>query len=194
MRRSDEVALIVLSIAMVVGGLYLLSIVSPWLWAITIWDWAITMLWAITTKIWSITIWVLSVTIWILIVVGGFALTILGGFLLWKHLAPPGRPVRRMILILVGLFILSVVVFVGIGPQPGRVQDEAMRAGVPASFFEAAADHYFDGMDPGVKLSEAEITGRNVWLVWTGGNDRFWDTIIRNSFGTFDLLKTISSA
>jgi hypothetical protein len=69
-----------------------------------------------------------------------------------------------------------------------------MRAGVPASYFEAAADHYFDGMDPGVKLSEAEITGRNVLLVWTVGNDRFWDTIIGNSFGTFDLLKTISSA
>ena len=101
---------------------------------------------------------------------------------------------RRTILILVGLLVLGVVVFVGIGPQPGHVQDEAMRAGVPASSFEAAADHYFDGMDPGVKLSEAEIKGRNMWLVWTGGNDRFWDTIIKNSFGTFDLLKTISSA
>ena len=69
-----------------------------------------------------------------------------------------------------------------------------MRAGVPASSFEAAADNYFDGMDPDVKLTEPEIKGRNVWLVWTGGNDRFWDTIIKDSFGTFDLLKTISSA
>src|SRR5262249_46798669 len=149
---------------MVVGGLYLLTIESAWLWAIT-------MLWAITIKILSITIWVLSVTIWILVVVGGFALTIFGGFLLWKHLAPPGRPMRRTILILVGLLVLGVVAFVGLGPQPGHVQDEAMRAGVPASSFEAAADHYFDGMDPGVKLSEAESKGRNMWLVWTGGND-----------------------
>jgi hypothetical protein len=162
-RRNDKVALFVLSIAMVVGGLYLLSIESAW------------------------------VTIRILAAVAGVALTI-GGFLLWKHLAPPGRPMRRTILILVGLLVLGVVAFVRLGPQPGHVQDEAMRAGVPASSFEAAADRYFDGMDPGVKLSEAEIKGRNMWLVWTGGNDRFWDTIIKDSFGTFDLLKTISSA
>ena len=193
MRRNDRVALIALSIAMVVGGLYLLSLVSAWFWAITLWQWAITVLWAIPGNVWSLIVWVLSAAFWILAVVG-LALTIFGGFLLWKHAAPPGRPVRRTILILVGLLILGVVVFAGIGPQTGHVQDEAMRAGVPASFFEAAADHYFDGMDPGVKLSEAEIQGRNVWLVWTGGNDRFWDTIIGNSFGTFDLLKTISSA
>ena len=168
---------------MVVGGVYLLSIQSEWFWA--------TIPWAITNKILSITIWVLWVTIWILLVVGGAALTIFGGFLLWKHFAPPDRPMRRTILILVGLLVLGVV---GLGPQPGHVQDEAMQAGVPASSFEAAADHYFEGMDPGVKLSEAENKGRNMWLVWTGGNDRFWDTIIKHSFGTFDLLKTISSA
>lgn len=183
MRPNDRVALFVLSIAMVVGGVYLLSIQSEWFWA--------TIPWAITNKILSITIWVLWVTIWILLVVGGAALTIFGGFLLWKHFAPPDRPMRRTILILVGLLVLGVV---GLGPQPGHVQDEAMQAGVPASSFEAAADHYFEGMDPGVKLSEAENKGRNMWLVWTGGNDRFWDTIIKHSFGTFDLLKTISSA
>src|SRR5207253_9479310 len=33
----------------------------------------------------------------------------------------------------------------------------------------------------------------NMWLVWTGGNDRFWDTITVNSFGGFDLLKIVSS-
>ena len=183
MRPNDRVALFVLSIAMVVGGVYLLSIQSEWFWA--------TIPWAITNKILSITIWVLWVTIWILLAVGGAALTIFGGFLLWKHFAPPDRPMRRTILILVGLLVLGVV---GLGPQPGHVQDEAMQAGVPASSFEAAADHYFEGMDPGVKLSEAENKGRNMWLVWTGGDDRFWDTIIKHSFGTFDLLKTISSA
>ena len=47
MRRNDKVALIVLSIAMVVGGLYLLSVVSAWFWAITLSQWAITVLWAI---------------------------------------------------------------------------------------------------------------------------------------------------
>jgi hypothetical protein len=34
------------------------------------------------------------------------------------------------------------------------------------------------------------VMGRNMWLVWTGGNDRFWDTISATSFGTLDFLKT----
>ena len=192
MRRNDRVALIVLSIAMVVVGLYLLSVVSAWFWAITLWQWAIAVFSAIPGKIYSIIVWILSAAFWVLAVIG-LALTIGGAFLLWKLAAPPDRPGRRTILILVGLLVLGVVFLFGSSPKPGHVQDEAMRAGVPASAFEAAGDNYFDGMDPGVKLSEAEIKGRNVWLVWTGGNDRFWDTIIKDSFGTFDLLKTISS-
>ena len=32
-----------------------------------------------------------------------------------------------------------------------------------------------------------------MWMVWTGGNDRLWDRLTRDSIGTFDLLKTISS-
>jgi len=189
-RSNDKVVLIILSLAMVVGGLYLLSITSAWLWAIALVQWVIGILCAIAIKIWSIILW----TVWILVVLVGVALTILGAVILWKLLASPGRPVRRTFLILAALLVLGAVVLAAIGPHPGHVQDEAMRAGVPASAFEAAADRYFDGMDPGVTLSEREIKGRNMWLVWTGGNDRFWDTTVKESFGTFDLLKTISSA
>ena len=32
-----------------------------------------------------------------------------------------------------------------------------------------------------------------MWLVWTGGNDRFWDMISVNSVGNLDFLKTVSS-
>ena len=32
-----------------------------------------------------------------------------------------------------------------------------------------------------------------MWIVWTGGNDRFWDLMTNTTFGAFDLLKTISS-
>src|SRR6187455_725771 len=189
-RSNDKVVLIILSIAMVVGGLYLLSITSAWLWAIALVQWVIGILCAIAIKIWSIILW----TVWILVVLVGVALTILGAVILWKLLASPGRPVRRTFLILAALLVLGAVVLAAIGPHPGHVQDEAMRAGVPASAFEAAADRYFDGMDPGVTLSEREIKGRNMWLVWTGGNDRFWDTTVKESFGTFDLLKTISAS
>ena len=91
MRRNDKVVLIILSIAMVVGGLYLLSILSAWLWAIAILHWAVALLCAIAIKIWSIVVW----TIWFLAVIAAAALAVFGAFLLWKHLGPPDRPVRE---------------------------------------------------------------------------------------------------
>jgi hypothetical protein len=85
------------------------------------------------------------------------------------------------------------------GPEPGTVKDEAMRAGrVPADFVRPTKD-YFRDMDyyPGYgrphAFTQAEIEGRNTWLVWTGGNDRLWDRLSVDSLGSFDLLKTISS-
>ena len=39
-------------------------------------------------------------------------------------------------------------------------------------------------------LTREQIQGRNMWMVWTGGNDRLWDELFRRSFGTIDLLKT----
>ena len=38
-----------------------------------------------------------------------------------------------------------------------------------------------------------EVQGRNMWLVWTGGNDRFWDKVTKDSLATFDLLKIVTS-
>ena len=77
--------------------------------------------------------------------------------------------------------------------QAGAVQDEAMRAGRTGASFPHAAEDYFHDMDGGVALSEQEIKGRNMWLVWSGGNDRFWDAMTTYTFGAFDLLKVISS-
>ena len=48
-------------------------------------------------------------------------------------------------------------------------------------------------MDGGLPLSVDEVKGRNTWIVWTGGDDRFWDTISVSSFGNFDLLKILSA-
>src|ERR1700693_3168432 len=99
---------------------------------------------------------------------------------------------RRTWVVLLGFLILGVTAVMLLrnsGPRPGQVQDEAMRAGRTAGSLGAAADKYFDGMDNGIELNEAETKGRNMWLVWTGGNDRFWDEAIKHAFGTFDLLK-----
>jgi hypothetical protein len=62
------------------------------------------------------------------------------------------------------------------GPQPGAVLDEAKQAGRDGASFKHSADDYFHDMDGAVKLDPAEIAGRNMWLVWSGGNDRFWAT------------------
>src|SRR5580704_6474967 len=64
----------------------------------------------------------------------------------------------------------------GVPPlQVGQVLDEARSAGRSAQSFSAAGEDYFRDMDGGIALSPEEIKGRNTWLVWTGGNDRFWD-------------------
>ena len=100
----------------------------------------------------------------------------------------------------------------------GKVQDEATEAGYDRTHFAAAADPYFAAMDKGALLPRADggfapevlalaattgldpetvrrhaIRGQNTWLVWSGGNDRFWDFITTRTAGAFDLLKVVSS-
>jgi hypothetical protein len=78
------------------------------------------------------------------------------------------------------------------GPRSGQVLDEARAAGRDAASFPAADEDYFRGMDGGLPLSAEEVKGRNMWNVWTGGNDRFWDTMTASTFGAFDLLKIVA--
>lgn len=47
------------------------------------------------------------------------------------------------------------------------------------------------GLSP-EEVRERAIRGQNAWIVWTGGNDRFWDYMANNTFGAFDLLKLIT--
>ena len=78
-------------------------------------------------------------------------------------------------------------------PKRGTVLDEAMRAKRTAASFPAADEDYFHDMDGALPLTKEQIEGRNMWLVWTGGNDRLWDVLSRESLGSLDFLKTISS-
>jgi len=72
---------------------------------------------------------------------------------------------------------------------------EALEACKQGADYVQAPDEadYFHGMDGGEKFEPSQVRGRNTWLVWTGGNEAFWDYLANNSFGTFDLLKTVSS-
>ena len=79
------------------------------------------------------------------------------------------------------------------GPKPGTVKDEAMRAGRQAASFPAADEDYFHDMDGALKFTKEEVQGRNMWIVWTGGNDRMWDVLANQSLGSLDFLKILSS-
>ena len=66
------------------------------------------------------------------------------------------------------------------------------RASNPATS-RALPIRYLDDMDGGIKLDDHERAGRIAWVIWSGGNDRFWDYMANNTFGAFDLLKILSS-
>ena len=97
---------------------------------------------------------------------------------------------RSQVVGVAGGAILSMLCLAGCGQD---ALDEARQAGRTVESFPAAGDEYFREMDDAVVLTPEETKGRNTWLVWTGGNDRFWDRITIDSFGNFDLLKIVSS-
>jgi hypothetical protein len=106
------------------------------------------------------------------------------------------RLARLLILLGAGSLLLMIAAAAcggGSQPAPGTVLDEAKAASVGAERLTAAADDYLKDMDGGIALTANEMKGRNTWVVWTGGNDRFWDVIGTTSFGALDFLKTISS-
>jgi hypothetical protein len=78
-------------------------------------------------------------------------------------------------------------------PKSATAPDEAKRAGREVTSFPQADEDYFHDLDNGVALTPDEILGRNMWMLWSGGNDRFWDKITGASLGTFDLLKVVTS-
>jgi hypothetical protein len=107
------------------------------------------------------------------------------------------RSVRTLFFIVIaGIVVLALLIAAAlIFPlsKSGKVQDEAMQAGRSAESMPGADEDYFHDMDGAVPLSPEEVKGRNNWIVWTGGNDRFWDVISTKSVGNLDFLKTISS-
>jgi len=98
------------------------------------------------------------------------------------------------------------------GPEPGTVKDEAMQAGRTVASLAGSDSDYLKDMDRGLDAEAVHKAlqkfdpaiskdqawksynrGRNNWVVWTAGNDTLWDYLGNNSFGAFDLLKTVSS-
>src|SRR5690349_7986683 len=101
----------------------------------------------------------------------------------------------RLCSILAGMLLLgsSVALLPDDGAaQTGAVVDEAGQAGRDAESLPMPTEDYFRDMDGGLALDADEVKGRNMWLVWSGGNDRFWDGMTASTFGAFDLLKIVA--
>ena len=71
--------------------------------------------------------------------------------------------------------------------------DDAKAAGKTTADFPETASRAFDEMDGGQPLSEDEREGRNTWLLWTAGDQVFWDGMAQRGLGVGDLLKAIDS-
>ena len=94
--------------------------------------------------------------------------------------------------LLVGAMLTPGIASNPVAAAPAPI-DEAQRAGRDEASFPQASENFFQDMDNGARLSSDEVQGRNMWLVWTGGDDRFWDRVTRDSLATFDLLKIVTS-
>ena len=107
--------------------------------------------------------------------------------------------VSRIIIILVALAVAIAAALWWFETNPknakmsGKVKDEALAAGRTMESFPAADEHYLKDMDRGTPLTADEIKGQNTWNIWSFGNDRFWNYMSNNTFGAFDLIKTLSS-
>ncbi|WP_036264297.1 hypothetical protein [Methylocapsa aurea] len=100
------------------------------------------------------------------------------------------------------------------GSGAGEVLDEAKCVGRTAETLAGSDEDYFRDMDYGATKSpealakalasyvpgitpeqavKAAAAGRNNWIVWTAGNDRFWNELGYRTFGNIDFLKTLSN-
>ena len=94
------------------------------------------------------------------------------------------------VLLLVGI----AVVMLFLRPSlDNAVPDDAKAAGKTVADFPQTASHAFDAMDGGLPFSDDERKGRNTWILWTAGDQVFWDRMAQHGLGTADLLKTIDS-
>jgi hypothetical protein len=97
--------------------------------------------------------------------------------------------------------LLSCLLAMPAVAQPSRSGgelDEARKVGRSAASLPPPVEDYFHDMDGGADLKPDPDTkldpvlGRNTWIVWTGGNDRFWDVLTNYTFGALDLLQIVA--
>lgn len=98
---------------------------------------------------------------------------------------------KKTSLIIAGLGVIGLVAW-WTSQKADPVDTPKAEGKTPADFPQTASSWY-DAMDDGVSLTDEERKGRNTWLIWTGGNQEFWNHMATHSFGTVDLLKILDS-
>ncbi len=87
-------------------------------------------------------------------------------------------------------------------PDPDAPIDEGIRYGKKVSDFPPERRDVFREVDRvadasgalrPLELDQNEIYGRNTWLLWSAGNERFWDWFAQNGYGFLDFLKMLDS-
>jgi hypothetical protein len=100
---------------------------------------------------------------------------------------------RRAVVAIVILGVAALTLLFFTQRHSSIVSDDAKAAGKTVTDFPESDSLAFDAMDGGITLSGDETEGRNTWLLWTAGDQVFWDRMAQHGYGTADLLKTIDS-
>ena len=98
----------------------------------------------------------------------------------------------RSRIVLVETCVVACSLFLA-GCSRNESVDEAKAARLTTADFPQITTNVFRELDGGIELSPDEIMGRNTWILWSAGDDRFWDRMARDSYGMIDLLKTLDS-
>ena len=101
---------------------------------------------------------------------------------------------KKVLLWVGALVVAGVIVAVWyLRPCVPAIADDAKASGNTVVDFPQTASNAFDAMDGGIALTEEETKGRNTWLLWTAGDQTFWDLLAQQVYGLSDLLKAIDS-
>jgi mono/diheme cytochrome c family protein len=104
---------------------------------------------------------------------------------------------QRITIVGAALAVLAVVglalLFFSSGGRRAQADPQDLAGGRTPADFPQVGDDVFKPMDGAIDLTPNEIRGRNTWILWTGGNEQFWDRLSRESYGIVELLKTIDS-
>lgn len=95
--------------------------------------------------------------------------------------------------IILAILILAPLAFMSCGGSDGPLPDEAKVAGKSVSDFPPSRVDVAAGMDSNVALTPEEVEGRNTWMYWTGGSERFWNLMAEEGYGLVDFLYLIDS-